>query len=285
MKGRWGVTIDGIECLGAEFIDDTHVSCLTPAHVAADDLDVELTFRSQTVVAEEAFSYVAPAAYGVSPSQGWVTGSQAVTITGSAMTYATSVTFDGLPCTGLSIINDDSLTCVTPAHTLGAVDVTVNYNNGQSVTPHDGFKYLSYIDLSFNKDYAEIEASPSLAVEATDITIATVETTAPNGYSLSMVQGANGPDLVCAGEDPPILPITPTDNATSLGVNSWGVGLGTAVSLPSRWRKVSSTPVVISSSALWGVFDIYLYFGARVNYMQKPCSYTGMVMLTAMANP
>lgn len=61
----------------------------------------------------------------VSPDAGTVFGGTAVTITGSGFSLATGVTFGGVAATNVVIVSDTSITCVTPGHASGAVDVVV----------------------------------------------------------------------------------------------------------------------------------------------------------------
>lgn len=61
----------------------------------------------------------------VSPNSGTVFGGTAVTITGSGFLAATGVTFDGITATSIVIVSDTTITCVTPGHASGAVDVVV----------------------------------------------------------------------------------------------------------------------------------------------------------------
>lgn len=62
-------------------------------------------------------------------------GGTSVTVTGSAFTYATGVTFDGVAATDFVVVGDTTITCTAPAHAAGAVDVMVQspYGNGTLV--------------------------------------------------------------------------------------------------------------------------------------------------------
>jgi hypothetical protein len=52
------------------------------------------------------------------------------------------VTFDGLPCTTVLVQHGGRLTCYTPAHAPGAVDVTVTNPGGEAYTFAQGFSYF-----------------------------------------------------------------------------------------------------------------------------------------------
>ncbi|MEO6115852.1 MAG: IPT/TIG domain-containing protein, partial [Pseudolysinimonas sp.] len=53
------------------------------------------------------------------------TGGTPVTITGTGFTGATSATFGGVAGTSFVVVNDTTITVVTPPHAAGAVDVVV----------------------------------------------------------------------------------------------------------------------------------------------------------------
>src|SRR5512147_2291373 len=62
----------------------------------------------------------------VSPSRGSYVGGTPVVIRGSGFSYATGgVTFGGAAATNVSIVSNTRITCTTPAHASGTVDVTV----------------------------------------------------------------------------------------------------------------------------------------------------------------
>jgi hypothetical protein len=69
---------------------------------------------------------------GISPSGGGKTGGTPVTITGSSFTGTTSVTFGGDEATSIIVVSDTEITCITPAHAPGSVDVIVTNLFGSS---------------------------------------------------------------------------------------------------------------------------------------------------------
>ena len=76
------------------------------------------------------------------PDSGSTAGGTAVTIAGANFTGATGVTFGGDAATSVSVVSDISITCVTPAHAAGAVDVVVTTSAG-SGTLTNGFTYIN----------------------------------------------------------------------------------------------------------------------------------------------
>jgi hypothetical protein len=85
----------------------------------------------------------------ISPTSGPVGGGTLVTITGSGFTGATTVVFGTNTGTGVVVVNDTTMTAVSPAGvTASAVDVVVPGQGGPSTTgPGDVFTYLPDVDV------------------------------------------------------------------------------------------------------------------------------------------
>lgn len=78
----------------------------------------------------------------ISPSSGTASGGAGVTLTGTGLTGATSVTFDGVAATSVNVINSTTITAVTPAHAAGAVNVAV-ITPGGAAQLVNGYTYLA----------------------------------------------------------------------------------------------------------------------------------------------
>jgi IPT/TIG domain/Cysteine-rich secretory protein family len=93
---------------------------------------------------------------GVSPNAGPAAGGTGVTITGKGFSNTTSaVKFGATPAASFSVVNDTTITAVTPAHTVSTVDVTVTTAGGTTlVTPLDQFtftgltSYFQWFDMA-----------------------------------------------------------------------------------------------------------------------------------------
>lgn len=83
-----------------------------------------------------------PTVTGIAPNSGPAAGGTAVTITGTQMTGVTGVTFGGVAATAVVVVNDTTVTAVTPAHAIGAVDVVTTDADG-SFTSVAGFTYTA----------------------------------------------------------------------------------------------------------------------------------------------
>ncbi|MCL2444886.1 IPT/TIG domain-containing protein [Candidatus Saccharibacteria bacterium] len=60
--------------------------------------------------------------------------------------HITSITLGGLPCTDIQIINPTTVTCITPVHPAGVVDVTVTTVSG-SVTLYQSYTFIDLPDV------------------------------------------------------------------------------------------------------------------------------------------
>lgn len=100
--------------------DGLTLTCLTPAH-AVGTVDVAITGVGTLT---DAYTFVS--VDRVTPKSGSTAGGQAVTVTGFGFNLASGVLFGTKAATAVVIVSDTSITCLTPAHESGAVDVTVS---------------------------------------------------------------------------------------------------------------------------------------------------------------
>ena len=77
----------------------------------------------------------APSISSVSPSSGTTLGGTAITITGTSLTGASSVTVDGVAATSVNVVSSTSITAVTPAGSAGAKSVAVTTAGGTASLP------------------------------------------------------------------------------------------------------------------------------------------------------
>jgi hypothetical protein len=126
---------------------DTSITAYSPATEEAGAVDVRVTTAGGTSarVTADRFGYVAtrPVVTGVSPSSGSVYGGDEVTITGSHLGGATSVSFGGVAASFW--VNDDgSITAYSPGGNAGTIDVTVtSYGLRSATSAADKFTYVA----------------------------------------------------------------------------------------------------------------------------------------------
>lgn len=80
----------------------------------------------------------------INPTSGAASGGTGFTLTGTGLTGATSVTFDGVPATSVAVVNSTTVTGVTPAHAVGAVDVVIDTPAG-GATLANGYTYAATV--------------------------------------------------------------------------------------------------------------------------------------------
>ncbi len=62
----------------------------------------------------------------INPTSGTASGGTGFTLTGTGLTGATGITFDGIAATNVNVVNSTTVTGVTPAHAVGVVDVVID---------------------------------------------------------------------------------------------------------------------------------------------------------------
>jgi subtilisin family serine protease len=144
--GDTTVTLGGVACTGVVVVDSDTITCTAPAQ-ASGSVDVTVTNPgglSGTLVNGYTYIELAPQLVSVAPAQGPFTGGTAVTLTGAHFLASgtTGVTFGTAACANVVVVNASTITCTTPAHAAGTVDVTVTNPGGQSVVLDDGYTYL-----------------------------------------------------------------------------------------------------------------------------------------------
>ena len=141
LTGTTSLTFDGLEASNVSVVNDTTVTANTPAH-AAGAVTVVITTPAGT--GDNTYTYVTPTPVltSLSPTSGPVTGGTAVIITGTSLTGTTGITFDGVPATAVTVVNDTTVTAVTPANPAGLVDVILTNPNGSGTLP-DAYTYLA----------------------------------------------------------------------------------------------------------------------------------------------
>ncbi len=84
-----------------------------------------------------------PTITDVSPASGTTAGGTSVTLTGTEFASGASVTFGGDAATSVVVGSATSITCDTPAHAAGLVDVTVTNTDGGTYTLTNGYEYMT----------------------------------------------------------------------------------------------------------------------------------------------
>jgi plastocyanin len=83
-----------------------------------------------------------PSPTAVSPSAGTVAGGTNVTITGANFQNGATVTIGGAAATNVTVMNANTITATTPAHTVGTVDIVVTNPDTTVGTLTSGFAFI-----------------------------------------------------------------------------------------------------------------------------------------------
>jgi hypothetical protein len=138
-NGTPQVTIGGVAASQVTVVNSTTLTAVTPAGTGSVQVAVTTSFGTSaanppgstyTYVAPVAPAPPAPTVTGVSPGFGTTLGLTPVTITGTNLTGATSVTFGGNPATNVIVVNATTITALTPPGAAGSVAVAVTTPGG-----------------------------------------------------------------------------------------------------------------------------------------------------------
>ena len=211
------VTADGIACPVSAGGSPTRITCTTPSRTPGVTAIVVLTNPdSQSVTAATSFtyqSYLSPTASSIAPASGTALGGVSVVITGSDFRGAT-VTVGGGNCPSTNQTGT-RITCTTPVHMPGAVDVVVTNSDGQISTLSSGFTYTpapSPTIASFNTRIGSIAGGTTLVIRGSNFRNATVTL----GTGNCPIRSQTNNRIVCttAAHAPGVVDVVVTNPAT-----------------------------------------------------------------------
>jgi PKD repeat protein len=144
--GAFGVTIGGNPATSVVRVNSTHITAVTPAGTVGAKNVVITNNGGQTATGTNAYTYVAlPTFTSITPNSGPPAGGTPVTIVGTNFVSGGlfGVTIGGNPATSVVRINATHITAVTPAGTLGAKNVVITNNDGQTATGFGAYTYAN----------------------------------------------------------------------------------------------------------------------------------------------
>jgi hypothetical protein len=128
-----------------------------------------------------------------------------VTITGTGFYSGSSVLFNGVTCTGVTVVSSNSITCTTPAVAAGVVPVSVTNTDSQQGTLVGGFTYADIAVLAFQVGTASPTPPNPDSYGSTNTNIThtfTVENTGvANTSSVSVFLSGTSPAVWIIGTD------------------------------------------------------------------------------------
>ncbi len=108
----------------------TKVTAVAPAE-SAGTVNISVTTPGGTATDSNAYTYTGPVVTSVSPTSGPATGGKKVTIIGTNLEGATSVTFGSVAGTNVAVNSDGTkVVADTPAESAGTVSITIVTANG-----------------------------------------------------------------------------------------------------------------------------------------------------------
>jgi formylglycine-generating enzyme required for sulfatase activity len=255
LTGASSVTVGGVAATSMVVVSSTSITAVTPAGTAGAKI-VAVTTAGGTATLTNGFTYVVPAptVSSVSPASGSTLGGTAITITGTALTGASSVTVGGVAATSVVVVSSTSITAVTPAGAAGAKNVAVTTAGG-TATVTGGFTYQSIIVPTWA---TLLEATPDAAL-VTDANLRAAIVASgfawrvrDNGTNIEMLlvpggtfmMGCSVGDAECGGNENPAHQVTLTNafymGKTEVTQAQWTEKMG---SNPSFFGGQPSNPV------------------------------------------
>ncbi len=164
LTNTYEVTVGGASCTNVAVLSPTSVRATTPAG-SPGPASIAVRTLAGTTLASAPFTYLQSSISSVVPSLGIYTGGTAITITGTNLSGATSVTVGGVPATNVVAVSSTTVTAVTPAGSVGAVNVTVS-GPKNTATAAGGFAYFSQVTPSWATLVEEFP-DPAVVTDAT----------------------------------------------------------------------------------------------------------------------
>jgi hypothetical protein len=282
LLGTTGVTFDGVAGTALNVVSDTEIRITTPAH-APGVAEVRVQHPGGEVDAGDFTFLNVPSVTAIDPGTGPDDGGTLVTVTGEGFTGATGVTFGGIPGTGITLVNDGTITVLTPPHVPASVPVVVTHPNGDSAPvpfvyvagteidaitppggPEAGGTEVTITGVCFTGATGVLfGATPAASFTVVSDTVIRAVTPAGIGVVDVTVVGAAvcGTDTVPGGyeytDDPVIGTIDPTRGPVTGGtiVTITGANLGTATSVTfdgipgTGLTVVSDTELMVTTPA------------------------------------
>lgn len=139
------VTIGGSALTGLSLLGDTTITGSTPAGTLGQKDVVVTNPGDYSDALTNGYTYGeagAPSPSNVNPMSGTTAGGTPVSIGGINFAVGDTVTFGGTAATNVLVVNQSTITCDTPAHAAGTVDVVVTGHPSEaSGTLYNGYTY------------------------------------------------------------------------------------------------------------------------------------------------
>jgi hypothetical protein len=244
--GATAVSFGTVAAASFTVVSDSQISAVSPAQ-ASGTVDVTVTTFAGTSSTGSAdhFTYSnasTPSVSAVTPSSGSAAGGDLITVTGSAFTGATGVSFGSTAAASFTVINDNALLVTAPPGTAGTVDITVTTYAGTSSTgSSDHYTYNSITAPSITS----LNPSTGGTGGGTVVTISGSNFLNADGVFFGGIPAASY-TIVNSGE---IVAVTPPQTAGTIDVTVTYAGTTSALGSADRFQVTVPAPLapVVSS--------------------------------------
>ena len=185
------------------------------AFVIGRDVDLN-SYTSTPIVLFNSSYNLAPTVTAVLPTSGSTAGGTSITITGTDLGNASTVTVGSAACTNVVVVSSTSITCTTPTGTAGTASIVVTAG-GQSNVANTLFTYNAPPTTTTPPTTAPATTAPATTAPATTTAPSgPVNVTSSNQATLTRTPGAatavvNGQPVTVAVETPADLPAARVD--------------------------------------------------------------------------
>lgn len=135
------VKFGGVVATSVIVVNTQTITCSTPVFSAPELVDVSVTCGMQTGTLYGAFTYYASIVLSIAPDHATFNGGTEVLIKGANFVAGSAVYFGTSAATGVTIVDSETIICVTPNHAKGSVDVKVQEPGLYIATLRNGFRF------------------------------------------------------------------------------------------------------------------------------------------------
>lgn len=261
LLGSTGVTFDGQPGTDVEVLSDTMLVVIAPPHGAGlvDVVVQDAAGDSAPLVFE--YGPQPSVATSLTPTSGTTHGGTTVTLSGTGFTGAIGVVFAGLAGTDFAVVNDTTITVVTPAHAPGTVDVVVLDAGGDSEPLDFKFQNVASVASSLAPGSGPESGGDLVSITGSGFTSATgvtfdvlpgTEFTAVSDTLITVVSPAHAPGVV------DVVVVDAAGNSVPLAYTYFAIVAPAAVIAlePGRAPVSGGTLVTVTGSGFTGATGV-----------------------------
>ncbi|MAB79498.1 MAG: hypothetical protein CMJ89_09120 [Planctomycetes bacterium] len=209
--GMLTVLFGGSKAHNLRVIDPSTLECDTPT--GDGPAEVEFVNNNGSSKLEQGFLFGTPSPTldEISPDTGTESGGTLVTITGSGFSAGAglSVRFDGASADSLVVLDDETLTCLTPPHVEGAVDLELNNDHGSASMA------LAFMFLGPAPTISSIQPQKGPSSGGTPVTLLGTGFIDPRGTLPAVTFGGQAATQVGVNSDTELTCLTPSGSPST----------------------------------------------------------------------